>query len=87
MVSLSERATVDEIVSEWISNFKLFSNEAERREKVFKALCDIGPLEEESERYPHEFSGGQGKRICVHRRGQTDFRPGRIQPRLSVEPP
>jgi len=41
--------------------------ENERREKVFKALNDVGLLEEHAERYPHEFSGGQRQRICIAR--------------------
>ncbi|HEY9055464.1 MAG TPA: ATP-binding cassette domain-containing protein [Rectinemataceae bacterium] len=67
MASLNERATIDYIVSEGLHNFHLFKDEAERREKVFKALDDVGLLEEHAERYPHEFSGGQRQRICIAR--------------------
>lgn len=67
MASLNERATIDYIVSEGLYNFNLFKNENERREKVFKALNDVGLLEEHAERYPHEFSGGQRQRICIAR--------------------
>ena len=67
MASLNERATIDYIVSEGLYNFNLFKDEAERREKVFKALNDVGLLEEHAERYPHEFSGGQRQRICIAR--------------------
>ncbi|MEN6363495.1 MAG: ABC transporter ATP-binding protein [Rectinema sp.] len=67
MASLNERATVDYIVSEGLYNFNLFKDENERREKVFKALSDVGLLEEHAERYPHEFSGGQRQRICIAR--------------------
>jgi oligopeptide transport system ATP-binding protein len=67
MASLNERATIDYIVSEGLYNFKLFKDEAERQEKVFKALSDVGLLEEHAERYPHEFSGGQRQRICIAR--------------------
>ena len=67
MASLNERATIDYIVSEGLYNFGLFKDEAERREKVFKALNDVGLLEEHAERYPHEFSGGQRQRICIAR--------------------
>ena len=67
MASLNERATIDYIVSEGLYNFSLFKNENERREKVFKALNDVGLLEEHAERYPHEFSGGQRQRICIAR--------------------
>jgi len=67
MASLNERATIDYIVSEGLYNFGLFKDENERREKVFKALNDVGLLEEHAERYPHEFSGGQRQRICIAR--------------------
>lgn len=67
MASLNERATIDYIVSEGLYNFGLFKDENERREKVFKALDDVGLLEEHAERYPHEFSGGQRQRICIAR--------------------
>lgn len=67
MASLNERATIDYIVSEGLYNFNLFKDEHERRDKVFKALNDVGLLEEHAERYPHEFSGGQRQRICIAR--------------------
>ncbi len=67
MASLNERATIDYIVSEGLYNFNLFAGEEERRSKVFRALRDVGLLEEHAERYPHEFSGGQRQRICIAR--------------------
>ncbi|MCE5256932.1 MAG: ABC transporter ATP-binding protein [Spirochaetaceae bacterium] len=67
MASLNERATIDYIVSEGLYNFNLFKDEQERRDKVYKALTDVGLLEEHAERYPHEFSGGQRQRICIAR--------------------
>ncbi|HOV93775.1 MAG TPA: ATP-binding cassette domain-containing protein [Spirochaetales bacterium] len=67
MASLNERATIDYIVSEGLYNFNLFKSEEERREKVFRALTEVGLLEEHAERYPHEFSGGQRQRICIAR--------------------
>lgn len=65
--SLNERATVDYIVSEGLFNFKLFKDEADRHQKVVKALTDVGLLEEHLTRYPHEFSGGQRQRIGIAR--------------------
>ncbi len=67
MASLNERATVDYIVSEGLYNFKLFTDEADRRAKVDRALRDVGLLPEHAERYPHEFSGGQRQRIGIAR--------------------
>lgn len=65
--SLNERATVDYIVSEGLINFKLYANQEDRRDKVRKALANVGLLEEHMTRYPHEFSGGQRQRIGIAR--------------------
>ncbi len=67
MASLNERAKVDYIVSEGLYNLKLFKNEAERKQKVEKALLDVGLLPEFASRFPHEFSGGQRQRIGIAR--------------------
>jgi len=65
--SLNERATVDYIVSEGILNFKMYKDEAQRKQKVQEALTSIGLLPEHALRYPHEFSGGQRQRIGIAR--------------------
>ena len=66
MSSLNERAKVDYIVSEGLyAQGKV--NEAERQEKVAKALSDVGLLPEFASRFPHEFSGGQRQRIGIAR--------------------
>ncbi len=67
MASLNERAKVDYIVSEGLYNLKNYKNEEERKEKVEKALLDVGLLPEFLSRFPHEFSGGQRQRIGVAR--------------------
>lgn len=67
MASLNERAKVDYIVSEGLYNLKNYKNDAERKEKVAKALLDVGLLPEFASRFPHEFSGGQRQRIGVAR--------------------
>lgn len=67
MSSLNERAKVDYIVSEGLYNIKSFRSEEERKEKVEKALLDVGLLPEFLSRFPHEFSGGQRQRIGVAR--------------------
>ena len=67
MACLNERAKIDYIVSEGLYNFKLFKDEAERREKVERALRDVGLLPEFATRFPHEFSGGQRQRIGIAR--------------------
>ena len=67
MASLNERAKVDYIVSEGLINFHLYKHEADREEKVQKALKEVGLLPEFSSRFPHEFSGGQRQRIGIAR--------------------
>ncbi|MDD6258547.1 MAG: ATP-binding cassette domain-containing protein [Erysipelotrichaceae bacterium] len=65
--SLNERATIDYIVSEGISNFHLYKDEEDRKKKVMDALESVGLLAEHATRYPHEFSGGQRQRIGIAR--------------------
>ena len=65
--SLNERANIDYIISEGLYNFKLFSTESERKQKIINALERVGLLEEHMTRYPHEFSGGQRQRIGIAR--------------------
>ena len=67
MASLNERAKVDYIVSEGLINPKLYKDEQDRKNKVDKALRDVGLLPEFSTRFPHEFSGGQRQRIGIAR--------------------
>lgn len=67
MASLNERAKVDYIISEGLYNFDLFKNEEDRKQKVRKALLEVGLLPEFASRFPHEFSGGQRQRIGVAR--------------------
>jgi len=66
MASLNERAKVDYIVSEGLFSGERIP-EAERKEKVAKALSEVGLLPEFASRFPHEFSGGQRQRIGVAR--------------------
>lgn len=67
MASLNERAKVDYIVSEGLYNLKSYKSEQDRKERVSKALLDVGLLPEFASRFPHEFSGGQRQRIGVAR--------------------
>ena len=67
MASLNERAKVDYIISEGLINFHLYKDDAEREEKVQKALREVGLLPEFASRFPHEFSGGQRQRIGIAR--------------------
>ena len=67
MASLNERAKVDYIVSEGLLNRKIKLSSQERKEKVDRALLDVGLFPEFSSRFPHEFSGGQRQRIGIAR--------------------
>ena len=67
MSSLNERAKVDYIVSEGLMSGHHHLTETQRREKVAKALSDVGLLPEFASRFPHEFSGGQRQRIGIAR--------------------
>ena len=67
MASLNERAKVDYIVSEGLINHKLYTDEADRKAKVDRALREVSLLPEFATRFPHEFSGGQRQRIGIAR--------------------
>lgn len=67
MSSLNERAKVGYIVSEGLYAPGHHLTEEQRRERVNKALSDVGLLPEFASRFPHEFSGGQRQRIGIAR--------------------
>lgn len=67
MASLNERAKVDYIVSEGLTNINRHVSNEERKARVAQALMDVGLLPEFASRFPHEFSGGQRQRIGVAR--------------------
>ncbi len=67
MSSLNERAKVGYIVAEGLYAPGRHCSEEERRQKVAKALSDVGLLPEFASRFPHEFSGGQRQRIGIAR--------------------
>ncbi|WP_300409618.1 ABC transporter ATP-binding protein [Lagierella sp.] len=63
--SLDPRMTVHEIVSEALEIHGLYKKN--RRQRVNELLRKVGLNEEHSNRYPHEFSGGQQQRIGIAR--------------------
>ncbi len=73
--SLSPRMTVEAIVEEGLLVHEPALNQAQRRQRVLKALADVGMGEGEEagrfagllQRYPHEFSGGQRQRLAIAR--------------------
>lgn len=65
--SLDPRMTVGEIVGEAIDIHKLCDSKRERADRIQQLLVQVGLNSEHSNRYPHEFSGGQQQRIGIAR--------------------
>ena len=65
--SLDPRMTVEEIIGEPLDVHKLYSNKAERGEKILGLMELVGLNAEHATRYVHEFSGGQRQRIGIAR--------------------
>lgn len=65
--SLNERATIEYIISEGLTNFHLYKDEKERMNKIETITKEVGLLPEHLTRYPHEFSGGQRQRVGIAR--------------------
>jgi len=65
--SLDPRMTVGEIVGEAIEIHRLAQGKKEKMEMVRSLLSRVGLNTEHSNRYPHEFSGGQQQRIGIAR--------------------
>ncbi len=65
--SLSPRMSVAEIVEEGLRVQKRGLSYQQRREIVAQALADTGLDPAAMDRYPHEFSGGQRRRIAIAR--------------------
>jgi len=65
--SLSPRMSIAEIVEEGLVAQRTKLNTDERREKVARALAEVGLDPGTMDRYPHEFSGGQRQRIAIAR--------------------
>ncbi|MBQ9972373.1 MAG: ATP-binding cassette domain-containing protein [Firmicutes bacterium] len=65
--SLDPRMTVGEIVGEALDIHKLCKSKEERKDRINELLTRVGLNSEHSNRYPHEFSGGQQQRIGIAR--------------------
>jgi microcin C transport system ATP-binding protein len=65
--SLSPRMSVAEIIKEGLKVHHPRMTEAERDQRVIRALNDVGLDPNTRFRFPHEFSGGQRQRIAVAR--------------------
>ena len=65
--SLSPRLSVSQIIEEGLIIQAPSMAFDERRDRVSKALVDVGLDPSAQDRYPHEFSGGQRQRIAIAR--------------------
>ncbi|MEM7735094.1 MAG: ABC transporter ATP-binding protein [Deinococcota bacterium] len=65
--SLSPRLSVFQIIEEGLLVHKLAGDYDARRQRVARALVEVGLSPTVMDRYPHEFSGGQRQRIAIAR--------------------
>lgn len=65
--TFNPKLSINKIVGEGLDNFKLYSSQEERKNKIVEALKSVGSGQEFYNRYPHEFSGGQRQRIAIAR--------------------
>ena len=65
--SLSPRLSVGQIIEEGLTVQNKDLTPDQRRERVGKALEEVGLEAAMQDRYPHEFSGGQRQRIAIAR--------------------
>ncbi len=65
--SLDPRMTVGEIVGEALDIHKLYQGKEARTARIEELLEAVGLNSEHSNRFPHEFSGGQQQRIGIAR--------------------
>ncbi|MEO0620375.1 MAG: ATP-binding cassette domain-containing protein, partial [Pseudomonadota bacterium] len=65
--SLSPRLSIGQIIEEGLIIQNPELDYDARRERVRKALEEVGLSASQQDRYPHEFSGGQRQRIAIAR--------------------
>jgi microcin C transport system ATP-binding protein len=65
--SLSPRMSIADIIAEGLRVHQPQLSDAEREERLVRALVEVGLDPDTRFRYPHEFSGGQRQRIAVAR--------------------
>jgi peptide/nickel transport system ATP-binding protein len=73
--SLNPRWRVGDVIAEPIRAFGLAAGSRDRRERIARALTQVGLDPADARKYPHEFSGGQRQRISIARAlaGEPEF--------------
>jgi oligopeptide transport system ATP-binding protein len=67
MASLNPRKKIIEIISQGLGYHKLYSNQEDLAEQVYRIMDKVGLSRDFANRYPHQFSGGQRQRIGIAR--------------------
>ncbi|WP_373634836.1 ABC transporter ATP-binding protein [Yoonia sp. SS1-5] len=65
--SFNPRHKVDRLITEPFHLLETPPTKADRRNRIAKALSDVGLSESDADKYIHEFSGGQRQRIAIAR--------------------
>jgi len=65
--SLSPRLSIGRIIGEGLQVHRLGGSSNTQRERIGRALTEVGLTTDMQDRYPHEFSGGQRQRIAIAR--------------------
>jgi peptide/nickel transport system ATP-binding protein len=65
--SMNPRMSVRQVIEEGLIVNKIGTSDADRLERVQKALSDSGMPTDILSRFPHEFSGGQRQRLAIAR--------------------
>jgi peptide/nickel transport system ATP-binding protein len=65
--SFDPRQKVEKLVAEPLYLLDEKLTQTERRERVIEALREVGLEPSDTEKYPHEFSGGQRQRLSIAR--------------------
>jgi len=65
--SLNPRHPAEKILAEPLRNYFPAFSRKERRDKIDQVLQQVGLSPEDRKRYPHEFSGGQQRRLAIAR--------------------
>ena len=65
--SIDPRFSVKRIIAEPLRAYKIFKNRSEEEAYIKELVPKVGIHEEDLERYPHQFSGGQRQRMGIAR--------------------